>query len=262
MPFQLLGTSGALPSAARDNTALVFYSTDEAVLVDCPGSPYQKILKAGLSPMAVSALIVTHRHVDHLYGIPSLAHTLGLAGRRATLHVHALAETVRLLRGLMDVFALEAKLPYPIALHEIPPRDGHLLLEARGFTVRTAPVLHGTPTIALRVEFDDPPERGAAVYSSDTSPCSSLETLAHGAEVLIHEATFLHAEAARAAADGHTTGRQAGEVARRAGVARLLLCHVSSPLHGRLDELCQEARQSFRGPVEIPEEFREYRVSR
>ncbi|MFA5026287.1 MAG: hypothetical protein WC713_00260 [Candidatus Methylomirabilota bacterium] len=61
---------------------------------------------------------------------------------------------------------------------------------------------------------------------------------------------------------GDVNSRQAGEVARRAGVARLFLCHVSSPLHGRLDELCREARQSFRGSVEIPEEFREYRVSR
>jgi len=261
MPFQLLGTSGALPSAARDNTALVFYTADEAVLVDCPGSPYQKILKAGLSPATVSAVIVTHRHVDHLYGIPSLAHTLALAGRRVPLHLYAPAEALRLLRGLMDVFALEAKLPYPIAPHEIPLRDGHLLLEARGFAIRTAPVRHGAPCIALRVEFDDPPERGAVAYSSDTSPCPSLETLARGAEVLIHEATVLHGEAARAAADGHTTGLQAGEAAQRAGVKRLLLCHVSAHLHGRLDELCREARQGFRGPVEIPEELREYRVS-
>jgi len=66
MPFQFFGTSGAVPSPARDNTALAFYSADEVVLVDCSGSPYQKTLKAGLDPMRVSSLIVTHRHVDHL----------------------------------------------------------------------------------------------------------------------------------------------------------------------------------------------------
>jgi ribonuclease Z len=260
MPFQFLGTSGAIPSAARDNTALAFYSPDDVVLVDCPGSPYQKILKAGLDPIRVSALIVTHRHADHLYGIPSLAHNMGLAGRRTTLHVYALAETMPLLHGFMQLFPLEAKMPYRIELHEVPAKEGHAVLQAKGFRIVSAPVVHGAPNIALRVEFDLPGERGAVVYSSDTSPCASLVALARGADVLVHEATFLHHEAARAKADGHTTGFQAGEVATHADVKRLILCHFAAPLHDQLDEVRREARQSFLGPIEIPEEFREYRV--
>jgi ribonuclease Z len=260
MPFQFFGTSGAIPSAGRDNTALAFYSSDDIVLVDCSGSPYQKILKAGLDPMRVSALIVTHRHADHLYGIPSLAHNMGLAGRRTTLHVYALAETMPLLHGFMHLFPLEAKMPYRIELHDVPAREGHEILHAKGFRIRSAPVVHGAPNIALRVEFDLPTERGVVVYSSDTSPCPSLVALARGADVLIHEATFLHAEAARAKADGHTTGVQAGEVAAQAGVKRLMLCHFVAALHDRLEELRREAMQAFTGPVDLPEEFLEYRV--
>jgi ribonuclease Z len=260
MPFQFFGTSGAIPSATRDNTALAFYTSDDVVLVDCPGSPYQKILKVGLDPMRVSSLIVTHRHVDHLYGIPSLAHNLGLAGRRATLHVYALPETMRILHGFMDLFPLEEKMPYRIELHEVPPKEGHLVLEAKGFLVRSTPVKHGAPNVGLRVEFNSPRERGVVVYSCDTSPCPSLLALARGADVLIHEATFLHSEAARAASDGHTTGYQAGEVAAQAGVKRLILCHFEARLHDQVDELRREARQTFSGPVEIPEEFREYRI--
>ena len=260
MPFQFFGTSGAIPSAARDNTALVFYSSDEVVLVDCSGSPYQKILKAGLDPMRVSSLIVTHRHVDHLYGLPSLAHNMGLAGRRATLHVYALPETMRILHGFMDLFPLEEQMPYRIVLREIPPKEGHPVLEAKGFRIRSTPVKHGAPNIGLRVEFDSPTEQGVVVYSCDTSPCPSLIALARGADVLIHEATFLHSEAARAASDGHTTGYQAGEVAAQAGVKRLILCHFEAPLHDHVDELRREARQTYSGPVEIPEEFQEYRV--
>jgi ribonuclease Z len=260
MPFQFFGTSGAIPSSARDNTALAFYSADDVVLVDCSGSPYQKILKAGLNPMRVSSLIVTHRHVDHLYGLPSLAHNMGLAGRRATLHVHALRETMPFLRGFMDLFPLEEKMPYRIELHEIPPKEGHLVLEAKGFRVLSSPVKHGAPNVGLRVEFDSPQERGVVVYSGDTSPCPSLITLARAADILIHEATFLHSEAARAASDGHTTGYQAGEVAAQARVKHLILCHFAASLHDQVEELRREARQSYSGPIEIPEEFREYRA--
>ena len=259
MPFQFFGTSGAIPSPDRDNTALAFYSKDEVVLVDCSGSPYQKILKAGLDPLRVTSLIVTHRHVDHVYGIPSLAHNMGLAGRRATVHVYALPETMKILRGFIGLFPLEEKMPYRIELHEVPAKEGYEVLRAKGFCVLSTPVKHGAPNIALRVEFDSPGKRGAVVYSSDTSPCPSLIALARRADVLIHEATFLHDEAARAAADGHTTGYQAGEVARQADVKRLILCHFSASLYGREDELRREAVQSFGGSVELAEELREYR---
>jgi len=260
MPFRFFGTSGAIPTPARDNTALAFYSAEDVVLVDCSGSPYQKILKAGLDPMRVSALIVTHRHVDHLYGLPSLAHNMGLAGRRATLRMYALPETMRFLHGFMDLFPLEAKMPYRIELREIPPKEGYPVLQAKGFRIQSSPVKHGAPNIGLRVEFDAPPERGAVVYSCDTSPCPSLVALARGADILIHEATFLHSDAARAASDGHTTGCQAGEVAAQAGAKRLILCHFEASLHDRLDDLLREAQQTYGGPVEIPEEFCEYRV--
>jgi ribonuclease Z len=164
------------------------------------------------------------------------------------------------LRGFLDLFPLEAKMPYRIELHEVSPQEGYEILQAEGFRIRSAPVVHGAPNIALRVEFDAPSERGVAVYSSDTSPCPSLIALARGAEVLIHEATFLHRDAARAKTDGHTTGVQAGEVAAQAGVKRLILCHFAADLHDRVEELRREAQQAYAGPLEIPEEFREYRL--
>ncbi len=260
MPFQLFGTSGAIPSATRDNTALAFYSAREVVLIDCSGNPYQRIVKAGLDPNRVSCLVVTHRHVDHLYGVPSLAHNLGLAGRRETLHIHANAETLPTLKGLFGLFPLEAKMPYRIQLHEIPRVEGHVVLEGDGLRVSTTPVEHSAPNVAIRVDWNGPEERGAVVYSCDTRPCDALMRLAQGAEILIHEATFLDAERLRAERDGHTTALQAGEVARRTGVKRLLLCHLAAPLHEQVSAVQHEAQQSFAGPVEVAEEFREYRV--
>lgn len=260
MPFQFFGTSGAIPSAQRDNTALAFYSSADVVLVDCGGSPYQKVLQAGLHPDSVSALIVTHRHVDHVYGFPSLAHNLGLAGRAKPLHVYALPETLAVLHGLNGVFPLEATMRYRLEWHELAPAERHPVLDARGFRILSSPVIHGATNLGLRVEFDLPGERGAVVYSCDTSPCDSLVALARQADVLIHEATLLHADVAKAGPDGHTTAYQAGELARRAGAKRLMLCHFHASLHGRLDESRREAEHAFGKPVEIPEELLEYRI--
>ena len=74
-----------------------------------------------------------------------------------------------------------------------------------------------------------PPRRGRSiVYSGDTSPNEALIDLARGADVLIHESTFLDELSDRAEEDGHTTAAQAAEVAKKAGVGRLVLTHISS----------------------------------
>lgn len=72
--------------------------------------------------------------------------------------------------------------------------------------------------------------------------------LASGADRLYIEAAFRAGEAERAAATRHLTARQAGELARRAGVRELVPFHFSSRYAGRFAELEAEARAAFRGP--------------
>ena len=53
MHFAFLGTSGAVPSLGRDNTSIVFVGPGGAVLLDCGGSPIQKLMLAAVDPMDV-----------------------------------------------------------------------------------------------------------------------------------------------------------------------------------------------------------------
>jgi ribonuclease Z len=77
--------------------------------------------------------------------------------------------------------------------------------------------------------------------------------LARNADLLICEATFLHADLALAAERCHLTARQAGELARAAGAKRLAPFHFSPRYQGRERELVDEAAQAFGGPViELP----------
>ncbi len=78
-------------------------------------------------------------------------------------------------------------------------------------------------------EVVDPPRAGRKiVYSGDTRPSRRLVEFADGADILIHEATFNEELAERADRDGHSTARQAAEVASAAGVKSLFLIHISS----------------------------------
>lgn len=255
MHFVFLGSSGAIPGPDRDTTSLVFVGESDAVLVDCGGSPVQRLLLAGVDPLALSRVVITHIHPDHAYGLPSLVQTLFLLGRQAPLHLACREEHEAPLRVLLGLFGLlERPKIFPLVWEPVPPREGFGIGAPGGFVITASPNAHGgMPNMALRFEA---PGRPAVVYSSDTEPCAAVEALARGAHTLIHEATF---SARRPRGIGaHSTAAQAGEVAARAGVARLILAHIDAGLHGELEALREEARASFPGEVEIARELVPY----
>lgn len=99
------------------------------------------------------------------------------------------------------------------------------------------------------------PEKAGAslVYCTDTVFCEAAVTLAKGADLLIHESTFSHAEADMAFQRQHSTSTMAAQTAAEAGVGQLVLTHLSpryAPGNAvTADDLLAEARAIFPNTV-------------
>jgi ribonuclease Z len=115
----------------------------------------------------------------------------------------------------------------------------------RGRLIRGETVKAGDGRAVSPGELVGPPRPGLKLaYCTDTVPCEGSVRLARGADLLIHEATFLDSHLEEAKERGHSTASQAAEIARRAQAKRLLLTHFS-PRYDALDGHLAEARPIF-----------------
>jgi ribonuclease Z len=282
------GTAGSVPTARRGLPALLLRAGGERILFDCGEGTQQQLLRSVGLP-DVGAIFVTHFHLDHWLGLPGMLKTFDLRARERPLTVYGPPGLQRLFAGLRPIIG---RMGYPLQFVDLEPhaevRFGSFLIssfavkhrvEAYGyafvederpgrFDVEAARAL-GVPegpawgrlqrgetvdgVTPDQVMGETRPGR-RIVISGDTAPCQAVEVFAHAADVLVHEATFMEDERARARETAHSTARQAAEIARDAGVRLLALTHLSTRYFPR--EVRDEARAVFANTV-VPRDFDE-----
>ncbi|MGB9521850.1 MAG: MBL fold metallo-hydrolase [Anaerolineales bacterium] len=240
----ILGSANALPDIHHDNTHLLLLTQTQKILIDCPNNPYVRLQQVGLDPVNLDGLILTHFHPDHVSGLPTLLMNLWLRKRKSPLHIYGLRSTLDLFEKMMALFDWgQWEDCYPVELHPLADQERQLVLSSPSIEVFSSPVCHLIPTIGLRINNL---ESGQSVaYSCDSEPCAAVVRLAQGAKVLIHECA--------GAAKGHSSPRQAGQIARQAEVAELLLIHypvVDLPKQTWIEE----AKAEFAGEIGLAED--------
>ncbi len=235
-----LGTASAVPNETHQNSHFILETEEKVILVDCSGNPVVRLEQAGIDPLRVTDLILTHFHPDHVSGAPLFLMDLWLMGREKPLIVHGLEDVVERFEEMMGLYQWEDwKGFYPVEFHGLPSEEMVPVVNSESIRIFSSPVCHMIPAIGLRFELED----GVVAYSTDTGPCEQVVRLAEGADILIHEAS--------GASHGHSSPEEAGEIASQAGVKTLVLIHY--PPDADIIDLAVQAGSTFDGDV-IPAE--------
>jgi ribonuclease Z len=245
-----LGTGAALPTADRGNTALAIRGADphQWLQIDCGGDTYRALLRAGIGPDDVRDLLITHAHIDHLGGLPSLIESLRLGGRTAPLRLLALPEVLSVVHPLLALYGYELTLDswtFAISYEALEP--GHALTLA-GIAARAERMDHALPSVGVRLEMPG----GPVCYSCDTQPTPALPALGRDAALLITECTFLRGHEASARHSRHLTTVEAGEQAAAANARQLALVHLGVGDGWSAEEARAQAASAYGGAIIIP----------
>jgi len=257
MKITFLGTGGAVPTAVRDNTSLLIETGRELLLVDCPGALTQKILKSGYHPDRISAILITHIHPDHLYGLPSFVHSQMLENK--VVKLFGSTETVEFCLQLLDLFHLrKEKILYRIDSQPLIP--GIQTEISPGLLITGIAVAHHSSSLAFHFQTPE----GEILFSGDTPISEPVFSLAKNIDCLIHDcsAPGRFFETFPFLKTRHTNSLDLGVAAEKAKVKLLVPCHFSSDLDFCLEEIEQEIRKNYRGQLFLPEDFQTLEINK
>lgn len=286
--FITLGTQGGpLPNAVRSQPANALVVGGGVYLVDVGDGAAGRLAAAGIPLQRVKGVFISHLHFDHTGGLAALLGLRFQVNAPGVLTVYGPPGTKQLVDGLLASMQPGAEAGYGVPGERNPDpaamvsvieiRDG-ANIELEGFAARAAENSHYSFPKGSELDrrFDslafrfDLPQR-SIVYTGDTGPSANVEKLAKGADLLVAEMIDLEntiaavrlanpdmpekalADMARHLSDHHLTPQQVGDMAKRAGVKKVVVTHFVTGSSGASDTAPYAAAigSVFKGPIAI-----------
>ncbi|MEM2218383.1 MAG: MBL fold metallo-hydrolase, partial [Thermofilaceae archaeon] len=230
----ILGSAGSAPWAHK-NLPSVFI---DGTLFDCGEGVTRALAELDLLDK-VERVFLTHMHMDHVSGLPTLLQLYALSGIKDEVSIIVPLSCKDKLLTFLNSLHVAGKLK--LNIYEIHAD------ESLG-SVKACKALHSTEALAYKIFASNE----KIVYTGDTAPCSEVLELSRGCSVIIHESTLPPEKEELVKVLGHSTPRDAGRVAEDAGAKTLVLFHLPYFYYrgpGFLEKFIKVAASEFTGNI-------------
>ena len=150
----LCGTGSPLPDPERAGSCTAIIAGGQVILVDIGPGSWRKAMVANVPGQALSAVLLTHFHSDHIGDLGEAMTMSWTNGRSAALDVYGPVGVEKVVRGFTDAYDLDAE--YRILHH------GEAIMPAKA---------HGM--VAHTVELPDRGERRRVFEKNGVTVCVS-----------------------------------------------------------------------------------------
>ena len=260
MRFLFTGTASGVPVGHRRHASLLIEEGADAVLVDAGEGVTAGLLQAGVALDAVTRLIITHTHADHVSGLPMLLQGMHLARRERPLVISVPPGRVQWVREwLRGMYIVVEKWSFEFRVQQYGDgRDGGEDAEAAARGLRIAPFAnrHLEKVRELAAKHDVPAGsyslhvsgRGAsAVISSDVAGTGDVAAMAAGCDLLVMDATHVPQDDILALAAEHPA-------------LRIICTHLPPELEEELPALAERSARETGGRILYAQDGMEYRL--
>jgi ribonuclease BN (tRNA processing enzyme) len=257
--FTVLGRSPAVPNPGEACAGYLVQGGRSRVMVDIGPGTVAQLLRL-CNPSELDAVVISHMHTDHFLDLVTMRYSFPWKDEaNPKLRVYLPPGAT----GQMEMVARGAGFPdYFARSFAFIEHDGAAALEIGDLRFEPTPTVHFVPTWGFRVTSRGAEENGRAIaYSADSAPTPTLDTLADRADLFICEAAnrTLADDAPPPERRGHLLPTEAGEVAQRGRVGRMVLTHLPVDSNGGRWAVNQAAT-TFEGPVEVADTLKAWEV--
>ena len=243
-----MGSSSSIPRPDRACSSYLVQDAEASVVLDLGTGAFAN-LRRHVDYDRLDAIVISHMHADHFIDLIPLRYALcyGTFRRKRKLPLYLPPDGERMLHQLVGAFADEGGGDFITEVYDVRTYDPAATLAIGGGTFSFALTSHYIPAFAIRYDRNGQ----SLTYSADTAPEERIVALARGCDLFVCESTLLADDVERGMR-GHSSGREAGQMAQAAGVGRLVLTHYAECATAR--DLDESAREYFDGDILVADD--------